>query len=81
MRTPVVVALSGYGFAERCCMRVLEVVVLRSAESWGWPHGDLLCSVIAATGGIGAYLMAEADKKRGWVPGGGTLERPGTGPV
>lgn len=63
MRTPVVVALSGYGFAT-LLIRLTEVVVLRSAESWGWPAWDLLLFGIAASGAVGAYLLVEAEKKR-----------------
>jgi serine/threonine-protein kinase len=63
LRTPVVVALSGYGFAT-LLIRLIEVVVVRSAESWGWPVWDLLLVLIAALGAGGAYLVVEAEKKR-----------------
>jgi serine/threonine protein kinase len=63
LRTPIVVALSGYGFAT-LVVRALEVVVLRSAESWGWPAWDLLLVVIATVGAAGAYLLMTAEKKR-----------------
>jgi predicted Ser/Thr protein kinase len=63
MRTPFVVALCGYGFAT-LLVRSLEVVVIRSAESWGWPAWDLLLFGIAAAGGLGAYLMNESEKRR-----------------
>ncbi len=63
MRSPIVVALSGYGFAT-LLVRLLEVVVLRSAESWGWPVWDLLLFAIAVVGALGTYLLTEAEKKR-----------------
>jgi len=63
LRTPVVVALSGYGFAT-LIVRLIEVVMVRSAASWGWPAWDLLLIVIAVIGAGGAYLLTEAEKKR-----------------
>ena len=63
LRTPIVVALSGYGFAT-LLVRLLEVIVIRSAESWGWPMWDLLLFAIAGVGALGAYLLVEAEKKR-----------------
>jgi len=63
LRTPVVVALCGYGFAT-LLVRLLEVAVVRSAVSWGWPVWDLLLFVIAVIGATGAYLLVEAEKKR-----------------
>lgn len=63
IRTPFVVALSGYGIAT-LLVRLLEVAVIRSAESWGWPAWDLLLFGVAAAGALGAYLMLEAEKKR-----------------
>ena len=63
LRTPVVVGLSGYGFAT-LLVRFVEVVVLRSAESWGWPVWDVLLVVVALVGAGGAYMLVESEKKR-----------------
>ena len=63
LRTPVVVGLSGYGFAT-LLVRLTEIVVVRSAESWGWPVWDLLLVLIASVGAAGAYVLVESEKKR-----------------
>ncbi|MFO0591845.1 MAG: serine/threonine-protein kinase [Polyangiaceae bacterium] len=63
LRAPVVVGLSGYGFAT-LLVRLTEIVVVRSAESWGWPVWDILLVLIAAIGAAGAYVLVEAEKRR-----------------
>ncbi|MEZ4312870.1 MAG: protein kinase [Polyangiaceae bacterium] len=62
IRRPIVVALSGYGIAT-LLVRFVEVVVLRSPASWGWPVWDLLMFAVAAIGAVGAYSLSDSRKK------------------
>ncbi|MBK8256973.1 MAG: serine/threonine protein kinase [Polyangiaceae bacterium] len=62
MRGPVIVGLSAYGFAT-LLVRNLEVVLIRSAASWGWPIWDLILFVVAFAGAAGAHFLNESKKR------------------
>ncbi|WP_169796582.1 serine/threonine-protein kinase [Chondromyces crocatus] len=62
LRTPVMVALCGYGFAS-LLVRTIESVVLRRAAGVAWPVWDIIMLVIAIGGAVGAYLITRGDRR------------------
>jgi serine/threonine-protein kinase len=64
LRGPVLVGLSGYGFAS-LLVRLIEAVFLRHAVGVAWPTWDILLFVVGAVAAGGAFFVGVAEKPRG----------------
>jgi serine/threonine protein kinase len=60
---PVMIGLSGYGFAS-LFIRILESVILRRTAGVAWPVWDLLLFVVGFAAAAGAVALQEEERKR-----------------